>query len=125
MSDKKSSSSSSGGQGYTYSSSGTNSQVNFALEAVNIRSDKLTELPPRATIIVVETTVPTLRTPTPTTIPTSKSLTPPCLIFQFRRHLDLVLTFLNSDGSYYYSNPNGSTYYNSGSGHSKYTAPGK
>lgn len=28
-----------------------------------------------------------------------------------------------SNGSYYYSNPNGSTYYNSGSGSSTYTSP--
>ncbi|THG98248.1 hypothetical protein EW026_g3903 [Hermanssonia centrifuga] len=31
--------------------------------------------------------------------------------------------YSNSNGSYYYSNPNGSTYYNNGSGSSQYTAP--
>lgn len=38
----------------------------------------------------------------------------------------LLLTVLNKlsrDGSYYYSNPNGSTYHNNGNGQSTYTPP--
>ncbi|KAJ6131053.1 hypothetical protein N7523_001513 [Penicillium sp. IBT 18751x] len=31
--------------------------------------------------------------------------------------------YSNTNGSYYYSNPNGSTYYNSGSGYSNYSPP--
>ena len=97
---------------YTYTGSGTNSQVREVL--LFSTAGQLTD----------------------TWGPVGKSLLQPRLrnlrqwlsLLQPVGHLGSILYRQYSricprDGSYYYSNPNGSTYYNSGNGYSQYTSP--
>lgn len=103
---------------YTYTGSGTNSQVSLAPSTYvhTSRIDHAARCPRRETTTAAVTMA---ALELGTTTRTSK------LLWRcFRVNDDGIHYYWwHRDGSYYYSNPNGSQYYNSGSGYSQYTSP--
>ena len=108
--------------GFSYKSSGTNSQVCGASTSTTTwgLGPRQQDWPAREITTVRETTAREPPTPTRITIPTSR-----CPLHMPRRFPQIAngAWVRTSDGSYYYSNPNGSTYYNNGRGDSTYTPP--